>query len=76
MSSTPQLILRKGRGAASNQSGRFSEWQRTDEDDGWVNEPLPPLRTQVEIDRARSVITTNQSPDLPFDRSINMYRGG
>ncbi len=67
--------LPKGRGAASNETSRFSEWQHHLDDDGWDNEPLPPVQTQVEIERARSVITRNQSPDLPFDRSINMYRG-
>ncbi len=65
----------KGRGAVSNESGRFNEWQHSHDDDGWDNEPMPPMKTHVEIDWARTVIARNQSPDLPFDRSINMYRG-
>lgn len=67
--------LPKGRGATSNSTSRFNEWQCSQDFDGWDNEPLPPMQTQVEIDRARTVIARNQSPDLPFDRSINMYRG-
>lgn len=37
--------------------------------------PLPPLRTEVHIERARSVLTRNASPDIPFDVSLNPYRG-
>ena len=42
---------------------------------GWTEEPLPPFRTEVSIERPRSVITRNSSPDLAFDRSLNPYRG-
>ena len=70
-----QPVPTKGRGIISNNTGRFEEWTRSDYDDGWYAEPLPPLRTQVEVDSARTVIARNKSPDLPFDRSINMYRG-
>ena len=67
----------KGRGAANNQSGRFENWQRIEIDDGWGNldETPQPLRTQLETDTSRTVITYNRSPDVPFDRSINPYRG-
>ncbi len=45
-------------------------------EDGWdLSEDLPPLRTEVQDEVARSLITYNKSPDLPFDRSINPYRG-
>ncbi|MDA0239053.1 MAG: PA0069 family radical SAM protein, partial [Proteobacteria bacterium] len=47
-------------------------------DDGWgsgVDDDLPPLRTTVFKDTARTVITRNKSPDVPFDQSINPYRG-
>jgi DNA repair photolyase len=64
------------RGASSNPDGRFEPLQRDAVDDGWWREDdLPPLRTSLGIDTARSVITRNQSPDIPFDRSINPYRG-
>jgi DNA repair photolyase len=67
----------KGRGAASNTVGRFERMGREQNDDGWgsLDEELPPLRTEVAIDASRSVIAYNTSPDLPFDRSINPYRG-
>lgn len=66
----------KGRAAHSNQTGRFERFERTATDDGWArDEDLPVLRTQVQIERPRSVISYNKSPDLPFDRSINPYRG-
>jgi len=67
----------KGRGAASNAVGRFERMGREQHDDGWgsLDEELPPLRTEVAIDASRSVISYNTSPDLPFDRSINPYRG-
>ncbi len=66
---------RRGRGALSNAPGRF-EMARNGVDDGWAqNDDLPPLETHVRDEIARSLITYNRSPDLPFDRSINPYRG-
>ena len=66
----------RGRAALSNDVGRFETFQREEIDDGWeVEEELPPLRTEVSIERPRSVITRNTSPDVHFDRSINPYRG-
>ena len=67
---------RRGRGAASNASGRFEPQARVVFDDGWQSlEELPPFKTFVQEERARKVITRNNSPDLGFDRSINPYRG-
>jgi DNA repair photolyase len=67
---------RRGRGANSNATGRFEPLARQGFDDGWQSlEDLPPFRTTVATDTARKVITRNDSPDIPFDRSINPYRG-
>jgi DNA repair photolyase len=67
---------RRGRGAASNASGRYEPQARVVFDDGWQSlEELPPFKTLVQEERARKVITRNDSPDLGFDRSINPYRG-
>lgn len=66
----------KARGVASNESGRFERFATEACDDGWeMEEELPTLRTEVREEVARSVVTYNRSPDLPFDRSINPYRG-
>ncbi|HBC07964.1 MAG TPA: radical SAM protein, partial [Rhodospirillaceae bacterium] len=66
----------KGRGAVSNQDGRFERLTREAVDDGWRDDDdLPPPRTQVLPDTARKVIARNTSPDIPFDRSLNPYRG-
>ena len=66
---------RRGRGAGLNPSGRF-EMARTEEHDGWdIPEERPGFKTEVRIEQPRSVISYNRSPDLPFDRSINPYRG-
>lgn len=66
----------KGRGARSNAPGRFEAFAREAVDDGWApDDDVPPLRTSVRLERPRSVITYNRSSDLPFDRSINVYRG-
>ncbi|HRO13375.1 PA0069 family radical SAM protein, partial [Amaricoccus sp.] len=67
--------LRPGRGAASNRVGRFEPYARVRVDDGWVVEAEATVRTEVAIERPRSVITRNTSPDVGFDRSINPYRG-
>ena len=67
---------RHGRGALTNATGRFEPRVTIAFDDGWQSmEDLPPFRTEVAIDSARKVITRNTSPDIPFDRSINLYRG-
>ncbi|MCC9622621.1 PA0069 family radical SAM protein [Thalassospira sp. MA62] len=70
----------KGRGAVSNIDGRFERHVHQAVDDGWIsslmeNADAPNVKTTLGIDGARSVITRNQSPDVPFDRSINPYRG-
>jgi DNA repair photolyase len=65
-----------GRGAVSNPAGRFEHRRIEAVDDGWyVEEPPTSIATTVEPDRARSIITTNDSPDVPFEYSINPYRG-
>lgn len=66
----------RGRGAQSNRVGRFEKHQRDSFDDGWGSvEPLPLFETIEHIERAKSIITTNDSPDIGFERSINAYRG-
>jgi DNA repair photolyase len=67
---------RRGRGAQTNDSGRFEKEARVAFDDGWQSlDDLPPFKTTVAVDTARKVITRNESPDIGFDRSINPYRG-
>ena len=67
---------RRGRGTLSNASGRYEPTARIAFDDGWQSlEELPPFSTTVSVDSTRKIITRNQSPDIPFDRSINPYRG-
>ncbi|MEO0977292.1 MAG: PA0069 family radical SAM protein [Pseudomonadota bacterium] len=67
---------RRGRAAGLNKSGRFEPLSRESFDDGWAcQDDLPPLKTEVQEERARTIITRNESPDLSFDRSINPYRG-
>ncbi|MEM8771871.1 MAG: PA0069 family radical SAM protein [Pseudomonadota bacterium] len=75
----------KGRGAGSNESGRYESEKREALDDGWAGsqpdadvndgEELPPLRTEVTIEQPKKIITFNKSPYVGFDRSINPYRG-
>jgi DNA repair photolyase len=68
---------RPGRGALSNPAGRFETQHSVVADDGWggLDEPLPALETVVLPEPARSVITRNDSPYVPFDQSVNPYRG-
>ncbi|MEP3278956.1 MAG: PA0069 family radical SAM protein [Stappiaceae bacterium] len=67
---------RRGRGSGINRSGRFEAEVREQFDDGWQTlDDLPPLKTYVQDEKARKIITRNQSPDISFDRSINPYRG-
>jgi len=78
MSPPPSPAI-KGRGAASNPEGRFETVRHQAEDDGWqsalLDEAAPRPRTEVTEERARSVISRNDSPDIGFDQAINPYRG-
>ncbi|MDO9489309.1 MAG: radical SAM protein, partial [Sphingomonadaceae bacterium] len=70
-----------GRGATLNaRSSRFDDTAR-EEDGDWldarddIDGEAPKLRTTVTVEKPRTVITYQRSPDIPFDRSINAYRG-
>jgi DNA repair photolyase len=70
----------KGRGAGFNPANRFRRDTREAIDDGWSASPaedeeLPPLKTTVSIQHARTIIAHNDSPDIPFTQSINPYQG-
>jgi DNA repair photolyase len=75
--------VHRGRGAVSSPAGRFEKQARMPIDDGWAGvsgsaaaEQAPAqLRTEVTEERSTRVISYNDSPDVPFDRSLNPYRG-
>jgi DNA repair photolyase len=77
MSDIERRIVQKGRGTLSNEVGRFEPHRRIGFDDGWgsADEAALPLETSLIEDTTRTIIARNQSPDVPFDRSINPYRG-
>ena len=68
---------RRSRGAVTNRAGRYERERLNATDDGWNSLDQEPevLRTQVIRDSTRSILARNKSPDIPFDRSINPYRG-
>ena len=77
----PPLPPLKGRGATANAaSTRFDDAARVLDGD-WLDDragvdgDAPPLRTTVTVEHPKTIITRNRSPDIPFDRSINAYRG-
>lgn len=67
----------RGRAAPGNPEGRYEKLRTLCDDDGWPGdgEEPPVLATEVRLERPRSAISWNSSPDLNFDRSINPYRG-
>jgi len=68
----------KGRGSPANPEGRFEKWARDAADDGWFQESEESEsrpKTIVAIERAKSIISHNDSPDVGFTQSINPYRG-
>jgi DNA repair photolyase len=72
------LVARKGRGAVSNIQGRYEVDQREPYDDGWAhdeNDEPAPSRTVVTDEYAKTILTRNASPDVPFNVSLNPYRG-
>ena len=71
-----EVDRRRGRGASANPSGRYEPAQREGFDDGWdIEEELPSLPTEVIVEKPRTIITKNDSPDILFEKSINPYRG-
>ncbi|CDG84023.1 DNA repair photolyase domain protein [Janthinobacterium agaricidamnosum NBRC 102515 = DSM 9628] len=78
----PSLKGRKGRGAVSNLQGRYEIHGREGYDDGWAQEDenadgkaIVSWKTQVTEEYAKTILTRNASPDLPFSVSLNPYRG-
>ena len=67
----------KGRGSADRREGRHVVQRHEAEDDGWFvdGEPATPPQTTVTDERARSILSRNASPDIPFSVSLNAYRG-
>lgn len=68
---------KRGRGAVSNPTGRFERYRHVPLDDGWEGQDRrpPSIPTTVTPEKTRSIIARNDSPDVPFDRSINPYKG-
>jgi hypothetical protein len=74
---------RKGRGAVTNMQGRYELLQRESFDDGWTpdddaaesDEAPTTWKTQIIEEQAKTILTRNSSPDLPFSVSLNPYRG-
>ncbi|MBK19867.1 MAG: radical SAM protein [Rhodospirillaceae bacterium] len=69
----------KGRGAVSNRTGRFEQYVGEAVHDGWIRDEdlqsTPKIQTTLIKDTSKTIIARNTSPDVPFDRSINPYRG-
>lgn len=65
----------KGRGSVSKPTPRYLQQSREQVTDGWCEQKSERLPTTVTAERAKSIISTNNSPDIPFDKSINPYRG-
>lgn len=67
---------RRGRGARSNRASRYDTLSNATYDDGWETlGTLDRFQTTVQTEQAKSIISTNDSPDISFDQSINPYRG-
>ncbi len=74
---TPKPPARKGRGAGLQPDPRYLDLVREAFADGWEDgdDPAPKLATTVTIEHAKTIITRNRSPDIPFEQSLNPYRG-
>jgi DNA repair photolyase len=77
MTHDPRAPRRRGRGALANQGGRFESTLAELDDDGWgsLEEPPREVKTKLHIDNAKTVVSRNSSPDVPFSQSVNVYRG-
>ncbi len=72
-----ERLVHRGRGAVTNQTGRYEPEIRDAFDDGWgtIEDAAQRLVTEVRDETAKTIITFNRSPDISFDRSVNPYRG-
>jgi DNA repair photolyase len=72
-----RLFVDPGRGAVTNPAGRFESTSLEPADDGWgsLEQPAVSPATQLIAEFPKSAITTNRSPDVPFDQSLNPYQG-
>jgi DNA repair photolyase len=72
-----RIRVEKGRGSVTNPAGRFEPRRREPEDDGWGSLDQPPRRAETVLvpDRPRRAIIRNDSPDVPFEQSVNPYQG-
>ena len=71
-----RTTVHKGRGATYDPHNRFAPTRSVAEDDGWwQEEATTSLATEVREEASKSALSWNNSPDLPFDRSLNPYRG-
>ena len=77
MRSVDRRRIEKGRGAVTNPAGRFEATSLEAADDGWGSLDELPRRAETVLvaDRTKRAITRNQSPDVPFDQSVNPYQG-
>lgn len=77
MEASAFAAVQKGRGAASNTASRFSQLARSAEHDGWDidEDPAPAIETTLIAEKAKTILSKNDSPDIPFDHSLNVYRG-
>jgi DNA repair photolyase len=64
----------RGRGAAENPPNRFTPIAYEPDPDGSADEQPAP-KTQFFKDLSQSIISYNSSPDIPFEASVNPYRG-
>jgi len=73
----PEGLQPRGRGAKSNAQGRYERAEREPFDDGWSGDdpPARPLKTTLIKETGRGIISTNDSPDIGFNKSINPYQG-
>lgn len=71
------VVARKGRGAVSNLQGRYELNGREEFDDGWArdDDATAAIKTVVTDEHAKTILTRNASPDIPFNVSLNPYRG-
>ena len=75
MAASREYHRNRGRGAGSNETSRYVRNAREAVDDGWFSDGDVSPQTRIYVDASRTIITRNQSPDVPFEYSVNPYKG-
>jgi DNA repair photolyase len=68
-------MAERGRGADENPANHFQRFHVETDEDAWIDEDAPPMRTTFLHDDSQSILVRNEASDILFEYGLNAYRG-